>query len=281
MKCLIETGIRGKLLAVAFTAAVMAAILVMLLLRSHPERVVLKAYEEFSGMLRVRQQNTDWYRRRKGWLIRKGAPFHYGAWVNPMRLLALQLVLGAAGLLAFGTASMGAGVLAGGVLFLLPQGILVYLNGRDNVEMLGELKLIYHALELQLKAGIYVTDALAECYGCVRNRRLRQALLDLAGDIVMKADIYEALNQFQQKFDNRYVDTLVITLLQALESGQALELLSDISEQLKDMENTVLERRKGRLDRSLTMYQLGILAAVLGVALYACISHMLSAANFF
>ena len=50
-------------------------------------------------------------------------------------------------------------------------------------------------------------------------RRLRQACLDLAGDIVMKADIYEALEHFQEKFDNRYVDSLCITILQALESG--------------------------------------------------------------
>ena len=105
--------------------------------------------------------------------------------------------------------------------------------------------------------------------------------MDLAGDIVMKADIYEALERFQKKFDNRYVDSLCITVLQALESGQALELLSDIGEQIKDMEALVMERKKASLDRSMTFYQLCVLAAVLGVALYACVTDMFAAASGF
>lgn len=281
MEGLAGNGIMRGMWGTATAASALMAILVIRLVRVHPERIVLQAYEELSGLLRVRQQNTDWYRRRRLWLKRKGAVYHYGMWVDPMRLLLLQIVFGSAAILTLMPVSTGLGVLLGGILFFLPQWMLYYLNSRDNMEMLAELKLIYHALELQLKAGIYVTDALAECYGCVRNKRLRQALLDLAGDIVMKADIYDALNQFQLKFDNRYIDTLVVTLLQALESGQAVELLNDISEQIKDMEAAVLERRKGKLDRSLTLYQLGILAAVLGVALYACIQHMFSATIYF
>ena len=144
--------------------------------------------------------------------------------------------------------------------------------------MLPELRLVYHAMEIQIRAGVYVTDALAECYNCVQERRLRQAFLELAGDIVVKADIYDSLERFQGRFDNRYIDALCITILQALESGQAVELLNDLSEQIKDMELTVLERKKGALDRSITFYHLGILAAVLGVVLYTCITQMFTAA---
>jgi hypothetical protein len=77
------------------------------------------------------------------------------------------------------------------------------------------------------------------------------------------------------------VDSLCITVLQALESGQAVELLGDIGEQLKDMEGTVLERRKGKLERSITFYQLGILVVVLGIALYACVTYMFGAVSGF
>ena len=38
---------------------------------------------------------------------------------------------------------------------------------------------------------------------------------------------------------NRYIDALCITILQACESGQAVELLGDIGEQLKDMEEAM------------------------------------------
>ncbi len=242
------------------------------------EKMVLKAYEEISGLLRKKGSQSGWYRRTKEWLIKNGAAFHYGRRINPVSFLAVRIGFSLAGFLIGNAFWAGYGMLGAAALYLLPVILLNYLNKRDNERMLPELKLVYHALSMQIRAGIYVTDALAECYGSVQEKRLRQAFLDLTGDIVMKADIYQALNNFQGKFDNRYVDSLCITVLQALESGQAVELLADIGEQIKDMETAVLERRKGNLDRSITFYQLGILAAVLGVALYACVSYMFSQA---
>lgn len=246
-----------------------------------PGELVLKTYRELSGFLRKKETTGGWYRQTEKWLAKNGASFHYGKWIRPERYLALRLVFA---FLGMGTAKAAGPVCGGAVaaaLFFAPGGLLYWLNRRDNERMLPELKLIYHALEIQIRAGVYVTDALAECYGSVREPRLRSALLDLAGDIVMKADLYDALDRFQGKFDNRYVDTLCIIILQALESGQALELLGDIGEQIKDMEAAALERKKAALDRSITFYQLGALAVVLGIALYGCVVYLFGAASAF
>lgn len=253
--------------------------LVKLLCREyHPEWKLLRTYQELSGLLRKREQESGWYRRKEKWLVRNGGAFHYGKKINPVRLLALQFVLAALGAGVLSALSWELGVLGGVALFFLPSGLLSYLNRRDNQKLLPELKLVYHAMEIQIRAGVYLTDALAECYGNVRDKRLRTALLELAGDIVMRADIYDAINDFQEKFDNRHIDSLCIIVLQALESGQAVELLGDMGEQIKDMEGQVLERKKGRLDRSITFYQLCVLTAVLAVALYACITSMVKTA---
>lgn len=265
-----------------FMASALVFLLFVRLQRSyHPERLLFRAFRELSGFLNRRKAATDWYQWTQRWLMKNGAAFHYGRKINPMRYLAARIVLAALGLAVLLPVSVPGSLFAAALLFYLPNGMLVYLNGRDNERLLPELKLVYHALEIQIRAGVYVTDALTECYGSVQDRRLRGALLDLAGDIVMKADIYEALEQFQGRFDNRYTDSLCIILLQALESGQALELLGDIGEQIKDMERTVLERKKSALDRSTTFYQLGILAVVLGISLYACITYMMGAASGF
>ena len=247
----------------------------------HPERLILKTCEEFMGFVKSRGRESPWYQRTQIWLCKNGVSFHYGSFMNPVCYLTVRLAGAMLGFAVLFQLSLGYGVLAGGILFFLPGLLLTYLNRKDNERMLPEMKLIYHALEIQLRAGVHVTDALAECYGSVQEKRLRKAFLDLAGDIVMKADIFEALERFQGKFDNRYVDSLCITLFQALESGQAVELLSDIGEQIKDMEIMVLERKKNSLDRSITFYQLGVLAAVLGVTLYACVRDMLAAAVLF
>lgn len=241
----------------------------------HPGRKLLATYQELTGLLRESGRENGWYQRKKKWLARNGGAFHYGKRIDPVRLLAVQLVLAALGMGTLSGISWEFGVFGGVLLYLLPLGLLLYLNHQDNQRLLPELKLVYHAMEIQIKAGVYVTDALAECYGNVQEKRLRTALLELAGDIVMRADIYDAINSFQAKFDNRYVDSLCIIVLQALESGQAVELLGDLGEQIKDMEEVVLNRKKGKLDRSITFYQLTMLAVVLGIALYACVTHML------
>ncbi len=251
---------------------------ILALCRQHPRLLILHKYEEFSGLLKGKAKRSSWYRQTGEMLQRNGAAFHYGKWINPERFLVLKVVAAALGFIICIKISLFGSVCAGLCLYLMPGILLHYFNKKDNEKMLPEIKLVYQAMSMQIQAGIYVTDALTECYSGVRDSRLRQALLNLAGDIVMKGDTALALETFQAQFDNRYIDSLYITILQALESGQAVELLNDIGEQLKDMETAMLEKRKGNLDRSITFYQLGILAAVLGVALYACVSHMLSRA---
>ena len=258
-------------------AAVTAFFLVWRLGRVRPKKV-LHTFEEFRGYLAARSRDSTWYQQTEDWLHKKGAAFHFGKWMQPMTWLALNLAFCFVGFIIGCQFSFVTGMILAVGFYFLPRLLVQYLDYRDNEHIMPELKLIYHSLEIQIRAGVYVTDALTECYAGVQDVRLRQALLDLAGAVTMKADVYEALNHFQCCFDNRYIDALCITLLQAMESGQAVELLSDIAEQVKDMEVSIMGRKKGALDRSLTFYQLGILAAVLGIVLYACVTQMFSAA---
>lgn len=265
----------------ALTAAEVFFALRMLGKNGRRQKKLLKAYYEISGLLREKGRSSDYYQRGMRWLLKNGARYHYGKWVEPVRFIACCMVFGLAGVLACAPLGAGYGVAAFFLLAFLPVLLLYYLNKRDNEKLLPELKLVYHALEIQIRAGVYVTDALAECYGNVQEKRLRQALLELAGDIVMKADVHDSLEKFQGKFSNSHIDSLCIIILQALESGQAVELLRDIGEQVKDMEAAVLERKKAALDRKITFCQLGVLIVVLGIALYLCVSYMFGAAAIF
>ena len=241
----------------------------------HPERLILKTYMELNGLLKEREKRSVWYQRTGKWLLKKGAPFHYGKNIDPVRFLAIRLITALLGLMALSRVKVWCGLAVMAGLFYMPMLLLDCFNRRDNERMLPELKRVCHMLEMQIQAGVSVTDALSECYGSVRERRLREALFDLAEDIVTKADIYEALHRFHGSFDNRYIDSLYITILQALESGQVPTLLDDISEQLKDMEETVLVQKRRALNRSITFYQLGILTVVMGIVLYACVTYLL------
>ncbi len=246
-----------------------------------PAKVVLSAYENICMRAKKSRKGIFDYERWEHYLQINGAVYHYGNWINPVNYLAICVVL-AWVLFAIG---MLGGLLTGivlGILGLFLPGILLeYLNKKDNAAMLPELDLVYSALSIQIRAGVYITDALAECYGSVEHNRLRDALQNLAGDIVMKADLDYALEQFQGRFNNRYIDSLCITVLQATESGQAVELLGDIAEQIKDMELLLQNKKKEKLNRSVTFYQLGIFALILVLVLYTCMVHLFSADLFF
>ena len=260
--------------------ALIAVLLVSICLMSGQKKVLLRAYENIC--MQAKKQNGFFdYERLEKYLCGNGATYHYGKWVNPVSYSGMCLV-SALFLLVIGLSwGIVAGLFGAGVGFFLPGILLEYMNKKDNEKMLTELNLIYSALSIQIRAGVYVTDALAECYGSVSQIRLREALQNLSGDIVMKADLDSALERFQGQFNNRYIDSLCITILQATESGQAVELLGDIAEQIKDMELILQQKKKEKLNRSVTFYQLGIFALILVLVLYACVVHLFSAELFF
>lgn len=241
-------------------------------------KTILHACEELAGMLKESRHCENWITATERKLRKNGAKFHYGEKITPAKYLSVRLMAACMAVLALGKAGWGYALLAAVVLYYVPELLLLYLNRQDNRKMVSEIQLIYQALEVQTRAGVYVTDALTECCQSVRTRRLQQALMELSGDLVMQSDLVAALSDFQQKFDNRQIDALCITLIQAGESGQAVDLLKDMGEQLKDMELTVLQQQKSALDRSITFYQLGMLGTVLGIILYACVGYMFRAA---
>jgi pilus assembly protein TadC len=262
------------------SAAVLTFALSLAMIRDYKsDQWVLRSWE---GLKQGVQHSRFWdVSKSESFLMQYGAKYHLGAWIDPISYLALRLILLAVGMLIGSLVGMLYILPIGVVFCALPRIYVLYANIKDNEKLLPELKLVYHALAMQIRAGVYMTDALTECYGSVREVRFRDALLTLSGDLVMKADFGEALEHFQNKFNNRYIDSLCITLLQAQESGQAVDLLTDIAEQIKDMETALLARKKSALDRSITFYQLGVLAIVLAIVLFACITHMFSEITLF
>ncbi len=239
---------------------------------------VITGGAEFAGMIRKRRKQTALYIRLEAWLRKNGASYHLGKRTDPGRFVAVCVLLCAAGFLAGNTISPVSGIMLGmGLGMVLPLSIPA-INRSDNRKMLHDIRLIYHSMGVQIKSGVYVTDALAECSASVENIRLKSALSAFYADVIMKSDIYASLERFRSSFDDRYIDSLCMTVVQALESGQALDLLKDIAEQASDMENEIFAARKASLDRLLTLSQLMVLGAVLCTALYTCVIYMMSRA---
>ncbi len=261
-------------------SVLMGGILLYIWSTARTGRILLRAYEAVCMYAKNSPKALFDYENWEIYLQKHGAGYYYGKWINPVSYLAICFLIGLMGMVI--------GIYFGGLLSIvlcvtglfLPGILLQYLNKKDNVRMMPELDMVYSALVVQIRAGVYVTDALTECYGSVSHIRLRDALQGLSGDIVMKGDLDDSLERFQGQFNNQYIDSLCITILQAMESGQAVELLGDIAEQIKDMEITLQHKKKEQLNRSVTFYQLGIFALILVLILYACVTQMFSAELF-
>lgn len=256
------------------TAVLFFGGLIICLVQGNKKELILNCFEMVGARASKVREGIRSYEKWEEYLLIHGADFHFGSWMNPATYLIFCMIASLTGCLAGMTQSiLFAGI--GAVLGALIPGFLVeYLNRQDNEEMLPDLNLIYHALSIQIRAGVYISDALAECYTSVNNKRLKKALLQLSGEIVMKSDMEEALTNFQKLFSNKYIDALCMTISQAAESGQAVELLGDIAEQIKDMELLTQNRKKQKLDRSITFYELGLFAAIIVLVIYICIEHL-------
>lgn len=261
-----------------FVAASLFAAAVTVMGARHPPQKVLGGVKVFMGMVEERTKSKGLLLNLKSFCDKNGASFHYGKKITPVKLMLISLFLFSIGFVVGIRLSVLLAGFAGVLLAALPWVLLPVLNRADNEKMLPDLQSVYHGLAVQIRAGVHVSDALSEMYTCIGNERLRSAFMNLGSDIILKSDMFSALEKFQLMFDNRYIDSFCITILQSMESGRAGELLKDIGDQMKDMQKAVLEKKKGRLDRSLTFYQLGMLACVLAVALYACVNYMLAQA---
>ena len=130
------------------------------------------------------------------------------------------------------------------------------------------MKKIYDTLRIQTKAGVFLDDALSECYLAAKNRRLKNALLELTTEISIKKNIEEALENFNGKFRNEHIRTFCMVINQAQDSGKSSQLLKDLSDQMKDLQHYINMKNKEALDRKVQIIELLIFIGLLAVTIY-------------
>lgn len=152
--------------------------------------------------------------------------------------------------------------------FFLPEILLNVSDYFDNEAILPDMKKIYDTLRIQTKAGVFLDDALSECYLAAKNRRLKSALLELTTEISIKKNIEEALENFNGKFRNDHIKTFCMVINQAQDSGKSSQLLKDLSDQMKDLQHAINLKNKEALDRKVQIVELLIFVGLLAVTVY-------------
>lgn len=159
--------------------------------------------------------------------------------------------------------------------FFIPDIFIRLSNEEDNKSMNIDILTIFTILKIHARAGVYITDSLIECQRSVTNKRLKQALNEMNNNILSsRVTIEEAVSQFNARFRNDQIDNLSIILIQATESGQSINLLDDLSVQIRNGNKIRTEAKKAALKRRLSFQQVLFFAMVTGMILYLVIAEM-------
>lgn len=227
------------------------------------------------------------YEELKLFISQNGISYEWGHSVSPQEYIAFKAVVSAiiaALLMVYRGFSLGNLFLA--VCFFF--GFYWLFGWRDkqknkkyNEKMLTDIQTIYNTLIIQSTSGVFLTDALTECYKQVQSVRLKDALRELTNSIIAKHDVNAALDVFSIKFQNQYIDTLCTTLKQSQQSGQTRELLTDVSEQLTDVVHAINIRQQAAIDTKISLLQVAIFAVITAIIMFSVMTSVLTSVGSF
>lgn len=259
------------------------AIILAIALTYHPGKKIAQEYERIRGELQEKKRigffDYDQINKR---LISNGFAFNHPAISDPIIYTAIKVVIGAVAAAACVRIHFGASIIAFIIGYFLLDVYASISNAKDNEKITADLQTIYDALAVQIRGGVYIINALYEDYALVsdKNPRLKAALMQLSGEMLLTSDAKQVINNFQSKFSNKYIDSLCVAIIQSLDSGEAVDLLGDISEQLKSFQKNALQRKKQELERSLTLCSIIEFTAMIIFMVLMCVRTLFNSVSF-
>jgi hypothetical protein len=214
------------------------------------------------------------YEKIDKYLKKMGLKEMFNRDINPTQFIMVKVILGLAFIIAFFKFNALISLVLGILGFFIPDIVLKVSNTVDNEEMLPDIKRIYDTLRIQTKAGVFLTMSLTECYLVVKSPRLKKALLELNNYIITKNDIEGAIEEFKSKFQYTYIDTFCIVIGQSIESGRTVQILQDLSTQIKDIEEAMNIKLAERVKTKLEGLQFLIYVGVIGIIVYGIFTEI-------
>lgn len=273
-------------ICICVLAVVICALVGILLYRFYKKSKELRA-EELGKQLyesledSFRENSSGAYQKLQKWLKSIGAEYSVKGFGDPFSFVVINLLLFVGTVLLFGLMGKflaGCGVAA--LLIITEILVLIALDQKANREMLNDISFLYDATAIQLSSNIYVAQAVANCLVYIRNKRLKQALTELVGNLALGGDVRAATADFSEKFNNEYLSTFCNAVVQiAAQTGEAGKLIEDMSKQLAVMKETNFTSRKKATENKLQLCIIGIFIMFTVLIFVLCIVSMTGSAD--
>lgn len=193
-----------------------------------------------------------------------GAPYIFKNKLTTLSYIMIKFVFAFLGLI-LGTilGNLLIGILTGGLFFFALDFVLKLNNDDDNKRMMEDIQVFFSVIRTQTLAGISITTSLSESYNIVKNKRLKAELIELSSKILAHKPLDEAMDEFNSKFKNPYIESFCIVVKQAQDNGQASKLLGDLSNQITNIQNSLQIKKQNREENINTFLNLLIFAGFL------------------
>ena len=213
-------------------------------------------------------------------LLSQGIKFRMGSDFSAFDYLVFRLVLSAGA----GVIAMFYNVLLFPVAFFLVFVLIpIYFaeaNSNDNEYMLPDIANLNSLVALQTKNGVFISKVIYECYAVVENKRLKQALLELAIDMETFSSTRQAAERFRAKFTSPYLDAFAKTLEQVQDSGSSLEFYDDIRSSVASINAAISIRDEAKVKRVAGFFEVLLFVGPVLIVFYILIG-MLSGNSIF
>ena len=239
-----------------------------------------KGYSTMSSSMEYSRLSMFNYSSIEKFLNNSGAKQMF-KWLNPVTWLFIEIITALFGIMVGASLAGIIGAVMGCVIgFMFPRFVAAQSNSGDNKKLLTDLRTIYDVLRIQTKAGVYTSLILSDCYLSVRNKRLREALMELVSDIAVNSDMEEALEKFRSKFSNDYIDSLALVIKQSLVTGSSAQMLDDIAIQINNIEDALLVNQRNTVTTKLTFVQLLLYGSIIAVSGYIAVTAVTESLSF-
>lgn len=224
---------------------------------------------------RFKEKGSFIYDRFEKYIKQVGLPELFDRNVSPSHLVFIKISMALIGFIMFANKNLLLSLFISIVGWFIPNLILYISNTSDNEDIIVDLKKIYDILRIQTKAGVFFTTSLSECYLAVENTRLKKALLKLTNDILTSNQgIEDSIDEFNSKFKNQHIDTFCVVIKQSIESGQSVQILADLSTQIKDLQDAINLKEAERVKTKLEILEFFIYIGVIAIVIYGMIYEL-------
>lgn len=167
-----------------------------------------------------------------------------------------------------------AGIPIGLLCAKVPHVLMSSADRKDNKHMLTDINDMYETLKVCTAAGIPLLDGLSECYRQVETPRLKYALLELTGSIRSGKNMEESIETLRKQFTSPEVTQFCIVIRQGLETGRQEETLTDLTANMRALQDEINHQIEETLNTKGQLIQMGLLFALMFIILYATVTTL-------